>query len=100
MFLLRDEGYIVPKIRSIANHHANNIPKWIHRLNEKDIDNTTSRKHIRNAHKITEEMHLMVEESITKILYMVITRACRIHNRKKEDHIQNISHTEVKNVLV
>ena len=66
MFLLRDEGYIVPEIRSIANHHDNNIRKWIHRLDEKDIDNMISRKHIRNAHKITEDMHLMAEESITK----------------------------------
>ena len=38
MILLRDEGYTVPKIRRITNHHDNNIRKWIHRSNEKGID--------------------------------------------------------------
>lgn len=59
MFLPRDEGYIVPEIRNIANHHDNNIRKWIYRLNEKDIDNIIPKKHKRNAHKITEYMLLM-----------------------------------------
>ena len=53
MILLRDEGYTVPEIRKITNHHDNNIRKWIHRFNEKGIDGIISRKHIRNAHKIT-----------------------------------------------
>ena len=30
MILLRDEGYTVPEIRRITNHHDNNIRKWIH----------------------------------------------------------------------
>jgi hypothetical protein len=38
MVLLRDEGYTVPEIRRITNHHDNNIRKWIHRFNEKGID--------------------------------------------------------------
>ncbi|HSF00928.1 MAG TPA: helix-turn-helix domain-containing protein [Nitrososphaeraceae archaeon] len=46
MILLRDEGYTVPEIRKITNHHDNNIRKWIHRFNEKGIDGIVSRKHI------------------------------------------------------
>ena len=57
IILLRDEGYTqYPEIRRITNHHDNNIRKWIHRFNEKGIDGIVSRKHIRNAHKITEDI--------------------------------------------
>lgn len=38
IILLKDEGYTVPQIRKITNHHDNNIRKWIHRFNEKGID--------------------------------------------------------------
>jgi len=31
IILLKDEGYTIPQIRKIANHHHdNNIRKWIH----------------------------------------------------------------------
>ena len=53
MILLRDEGYTVPEIRKITNHHDNNIRKWIHRFNDDGIDGIIFRKHIRNTHKIT-----------------------------------------------
>ena len=56
IILLRDEGYTVPEIRRITNHHDNNIRKWIHRFNEDGIDGIVSRKHIRNAHKITDNI--------------------------------------------
>ena len=56
MILLRDEGYTVPQIRRITNHHDNNIRKWIHRFNEKGIDGIVSKKQTRNAHKITEDI--------------------------------------------
>ena len=59
MILLRDEGYTGPYIRKITNHHDNNIRKWIHRFNEKGI---ISRKHIRNAHKITEDIERKIVE--------------------------------------
>ncbi len=55
IILLRD-GYTVPEIRRITNHHDNNTRKWIHRFNEKGIDGILSRKHIRNANKITEDI--------------------------------------------
>ncbi|HSF50952.1 MAG TPA: helix-turn-helix domain-containing protein [Nitrososphaeraceae archaeon] len=37
IILLKDDGYTVPEIRKITNHHDNNIRKWIHRFNEKGI---------------------------------------------------------------
>ena len=62
MILLRNEGYTVPEIRKITNHHDNNIRKWIHRFNEKGIDGIISRKHIRNTHKITEDIERKIVE--------------------------------------
>ena len=55
-YLLGDAGYTVPEIRKITNHHDNNIRKWIHRFNEKGIDGIVSRKHIRNAYKIMDDI--------------------------------------------
>jgi len=46
IILLKDEGYTVPQIRKITNHHDNNIRKWIHRFNEKGIDGIISKKNI------------------------------------------------------
>ena len=62
MILLRDEGYTVPEIRRITNHHDNNIRKWIHSFNEKGIDGIVSRKHVRNAHKITADIERKIVE--------------------------------------
>ena len=42
--------------KRITNHHDNNIRKWIHRFNEKGIDGIVSKKYIRNAHKITDDI--------------------------------------------
>ena len=65
MILLRAEGYTVPKIGRITNHQDNNIRKWIHRFNEKGIDGIVSRKHVRNAHKITEDIERKIVEIAT-----------------------------------
>ena len=62
MILLRNEGYTVPQIRRITNHHDNNIRKWIHRFNEKRIDGIVTRKHIGNANKITEDIERKIVE--------------------------------------
>ncbi len=36
IILLKDDGYTIPEIRKITNHHDHNIRKWIHhRINEK-----------------------------------------------------------------
>ena len=46
IILLKDEGYAVPEITKMTNHHDVNIRKWIHRFNEKGIEGIISRKHI------------------------------------------------------
>ena len=55
IILLKDEGYTVPEIRKITNHHDNNIRKWIHRFNENGIDGITSKKHNHKQHKFTND---------------------------------------------
>ena len=107
MILLRDEGYTVPEIRKITNHHDNNIRKWIHRFNEKGIDGIISRKHIRNAHKITEDIERKIVEIASndprKYRLKFSTWSLRVlagYIMKEKKIIDSISHTEVKNVLV
>ena len=50
--MLEDEGYTVPQIRKITNHHDNNIRKWIHRFNQQGIDGIISKKHNHKQHKV------------------------------------------------
>jgi len=51
IILLKDDGYIVPQIRKITNHHDNNIRKWIQqRFNEKGIDGIMSKKQYNHKH--------------------------------------------------
>ena len=108
MILLRDEGYTVPKIRRITNHHDNNIRKWIHRFNEKGIDGIVSRKHVRNAHKITEDIERKMVEIATndprkKYKLKFSTWSLRVlagYIMEEKKLVESISHTEVKNVLV
>src|SRR4051812_44363576 len=63
IILLKDEGYTVPQIRKLTNHHDNNIRKWIHRFNEKGIDDIVSKKHNHKQHKFDNTM----EEKIVDI---------------------------------
>src|SRR4029077_2191036 len=42
IILLKHEGYNVPEIRRITNHHDNNIRKWIHRFNDYGLDGIIS----------------------------------------------------------
>ena len=109
MILLRDEGYTVPEIRKITNHHDNNIRKWIHRFNEKGIDGIISRKHIRNAHKITEDIERKIVEIASndprrKYRLKFSTWSLRVLAgyimEEEKKLVDSISHTEIKNVLV
>ena len=68
IILLKDEGYIVPEIRKITNHHDNNIRKLIHRFNEKGIDGITSKKHNHKQHKFDNNM----DEKIVYIEHLKI----------------------------
>ncbi len=82
IILLKDDGYAVPQIRKMTNHHDHNIRKWIHRFNEKGIDGIISKKHNHKQHKFDDEVEKkIVDYSIFKskrrlwygILHMVIT---------------------------
>src|SRR5215203_5895897 len=104
MILLRDEGYTVPEVRRITNHHDNNIRKWIHRFNGKGIDGIVSRKHIRNAHKITEDIERKIVEIATndprkKYKLNFSTWSLRVlagYIMEEKKLVESISHTEIK----
>jgi len=107
IILLKNEGYTVPEIRRMTNHHDNNIRKWIHRFNEKGIDGIISRKHIRNAHKITEDIERQIVEIASndprKYKLKFTTWSLRVlagYIMEEKKIIDSISHTEIKNVLV
>src|SRR3954454_21637627 len=63
IILLKDEGYTVPQIRKLTNHHDNNIRKWIHRFNEKGIDGIISKKHSHKQYKFDD----VIEKQIVDI---------------------------------
>lgn len=107
IILLRDQGYTVPEIRRITNYHDNNIRKWIHRFNEKGIDGIISRKHIRNAHKITDDIERKIIEIASndprKYKLKFSTWSLRVlagYIMEEKKLVDSISHTEIKNVLV
>src|SRR5215203_4655899 len=108
MILLRDEGYTVPEIRKITNHHDNNIRKWIHRFNEKGIDGIISRKDRRKANKITDDIERQIVEIASndprrKYRLKFSTWSLRVlagYIMEEKKLVESISHTEIKNVLV
>ena len=85
IILLKDEGYTVPEIRKMTNHHDNNIRKWIHRFNEKGIDGIISKKHNHKQHKFDDDIEKKIVDIASSnprslwfgILYMVITCTSR-----------------------
>ena len=96
-----------PEIRKITNHHDNNIRKWIHRFNEDGIDGIVSRKHIRNAHKITDNIERKIVEIASndprKYRLKFSTWSLRVlagYIMEEKKLVESISHTEIKNVLV
>ena len=106
MILFRDQGYTVPEIRKITNHHDNNIRKWIHRFNEKGIDGIVTRKHLRNAHKITDNIERKIVEIASndpreyRLKFSTWSLRVLAGYIMEKKIIDSISHTEVKNVLV
>src|SRR6476659_9561621 len=67
IILLKDAGYTVPQIRRATNRHDVNIRKWIHRFNEKGIDDgITSKIHKHKPIKITDDIENKVVEIVTK----------------------------------
>ena len=105
--LLKDDGYDVPEIRRITNHHDNNIRKWIHRFNEYGIDGIISKKHLHAPQKITED--------IAKQIVHIASTSPRKYNLKFSTWslrvlagfimneiklVETISHTEIRNILL
>jgi transposase len=63
IILLKDEGYTVPQIRKITNHHDLNIRKWIHRFNEKGIEGIISKKHNHKQHKFDNDIEKQIVDT-------------------------------------
>jgi transposase len=66
IILLKDEGYTIPEIRKITNHHDNNIRKWIHRFNEKGIEGIISKIYKHKSIKFTDVIEKQIVEIATR----------------------------------
>jgi len=108
IILLNDEGYTVPQIRKITNHHDNNIRKWIHRFNQQGIDGIISKKHNHNSTKFDntiEKQIVDIASSHPRTAYglgfsswsLRILAGFIMCNLKLVDRI---SHTEIRNILL
>jgi transposase len=108
IILLKDEGYTVPQIRKMSNHHDNNIRKWIHRFNEKGIDGIISKKHNHKRYKFDNA----IEKQIVDIASLHPRTAYGLGFSSWSLHIlagfiiydlnlvDKISHTELRNILL
>ena len=107
IILLKDEGYTVPEIRRVINHHDNNIRKWIHRFDEKGIDGILSKKHNHKQHKFDDD----IEKKIVGIASanprsfslgfstwsLRVLAGFLMYDLKMVD---KISHAEIRNILL
>lgn len=107
IILLSNEGYTVPEIREMTNHHDVNIRKWIHRFNENGIvEIKTKRKESNGEQGFTEEQRGKVIE-IVKIpprsiglkfgTWSLRKLAWYLVNRKI---VNKISHEEIRQILL
>ena len=106
IILFKDEGYIVPEIRKITNHHDLNIRKWIHRFIEKGIDGTISKNHSHKQNKLGNN----IEKQIVNITSanprsfdlgfstwsFLVLDGFLMNDLKLVDKIR---HSEIKNIL-
>ncbi|HEX5978869.1 MAG TPA: helix-turn-helix domain-containing protein [Nitrososphaeraceae archaeon] len=106
IILLKYEGYTVPGIRQMTNHHDNNIRKWIHRFNKHSIDGIISKKHNHSAQKVTDEIEKQIvritSSSPRKYGLRFSTWSLRVlagHLMEKKI-VDSISHSEIRNVLI
>jgi len=108
IILLKDEGYTVPQIRKITNHHDINIRKWIHRFNDKGIDGIVSKKHNHKQYKFDIDL----EKKIVQIASsnprddfglgfstwsLRVLAGFLMYDLKTVDRI---SHAEIRNILL
>ncbi len=107
IILLKDEGYTVPQIRKIINHHDHNIRKWIHRFNEKGIDGIVSKKHNHKQHKFTDDIEKQIVDiasanprslglgfSTWSLRVLAGFLMCDLKM------VEKISHSEIRNILL
>jgi transposase len=108
IILLKDEGYTVPQIRKITNHHDINIRKWIHRFNDKGIDGIVSKKHNHKQYKFDidlEKKIVQIASSNPREDYglgfstwsLRILAGFLMYDLKTVDRI---SHAEIRNILL
>ncbi len=107
IILLKDEGYTVPEIRKIINHHDNNIRKWIHRFNENGIDGITSKKHNHKQHKFTNDLEKQIVDIASanprsfglgfSTWSLRVMAGFLMYDLKMVD---KISHAEIRNILL
>ena len=107
IILLKDEGYTVPEIRKITNHHDLNIRKWIHRFNEKGIDGIISKKHNHKQHKFDNDLEKQIVDITTAnprsfdlgfSTWSLRVLAGFLMNDLKL--VDKISHSEIRNILL
>ena len=67
MILFRDQGYTVPEIRKITNHHdiITYVNGYTDSMRMVLMDCILSRKHVRNAHKITDDIERRIVEIVS-----------------------------------
>jgi len=108
IILLKDDGYTVPQIRKITNHHDNNIRKWIqHRFNEKGIDGIISKKHNHKHHKFDNNIEKQIVDIASSnprsfdvgfsTWSLRVLAGFLMNNLKLVD---KISHSEIRNILL
>ncbi len=105
--LLKDEGYTVPQIRKIINHHDHNIRKWIHRFNEKGIDGIISKKHNHKQHKFTDDIQKKIVDMASanprsfglgfSTWSLRVLAGFFMYDLKM---VNKISHSEIRNILL
>jgi transposase len=107
IILLKDEGYTVPQIRKIINHHDNNIRKWIHRFNEKGIDGIISKKYSHKQYKFDNDIEKQIVDTAStnprsfglgfSTWSLRVLAGFLIYDLKLVD---KISHSEIRNILL
>ncbi len=106
--LLKADGYTVPEIRWLTNHHDSNIRKWVHRFNEKGLDGIASKVHKHKPTKITDDIENNIVEIVPKdprndygpSFSTWSLRVLAGFIFKYVHLVDSISHTEIRNILL
>ncbi len=97
-------------IRKITNHHDNNIRKWIHRFNEKGIDDDIiSKKHNHKHYKFDNDLEREIVDIASSnpredyglgfsTWSLRVLAGFLMHDLKTVDKISH--HSEIRNILL